>query len=920
MMFPGLNEKFMERVEDMKKKSFIFLSTMILSLFFSILTCRAESENLPQSFSDFIEDARWSAGAVWEWNQPPKLSNYDSLGCCAFCADFVQYCFSSTSPRGGTAFYDTNEIRAGDVLTVGNQSDGSGHWFVCLKRNGNALYVAEGNYLGKVRIGWNYNISSARYFSEDSRSFTEGYHFMAENLGIPIDVAHFPDECFRKIVASNSIDKDQNGYLSAIEISETTEIRGGDKSCQNLIGVEYFTDLEILEFANNSITQINVEHNPKLVKLRCGGNQLTELDVSHNPNLEVLTCYRNQISSLDLSNNTKLYYLQAMNNQIENIIFPEQSALYEMVLQGNNLLRLDISKCPKLVAHVNATTPTISETTKIYGEEFSEAHTSSYLSIDKDVELILEEISGIPITADYFPDDNFRAYIKSRFDMNGDNCLSDEEIDNVKTIEVTNLTIRSLDGIEYFPLLESLSCQENYITELDVSQNSCLKELYCGFMYNPGISVLDISKCPELTHLNCSFNSLETLNLSNNPELVALACVSCHMTMLDITSNKQLETLACYNNELDELNVNENTKLKWLECENNRISVLDISNCHMLINLVKNGVSGGYGHWAIYPEGNDDFPDYYLSFDSSVDLIYPVNLVAQGNCGESIMWVLDETGKLTISGTGTMPGDNYWFYGWSEYKDQIISIEIQDGITSIGRWAFCAEYNLTSVTIPESVTAIGNNAFNTCSSLESVRLPDNMTSIGNEAFYMCDSLKAINLPRSLTSIGDFVFMFCPDVEVSIPVGIQMSQQVRVYDGSLCTLYLPVSLTEVGCGAFLCTNVPIKMDISPDFLLPEALHTIEDDAFSGISATYVFIPKNINGETKIGDRAFANCKQLQYIWISDCSKIEISDSAFSGCNDNMIIIDDAESVVDNIYEYAVEHGIKWIENEYYMGNG
>lgn len=161
-------------------KAFILV---VLSLSF-ICMCEisaAIAEELPTTFQNFVSDSRWSAGTTWGGSQRPKLSSYDGYGCCAYCADFTMYCFGNYNPRGGVAFYDTAEIRAGDVLTVGNQSDGTGHWFVCLKRSGNSLYVAEGNYGGKVRIGWNYSIKNTHYFNEDSRYFTAGYHFMDSN-------------------------------------------------------------------------------------------------------------------------------------------------------------------------------------------------------------------------------------------------------------------------------------------------------------------------------------------------------------------------------------------------------------------------------------------------------------------------------------------------------------------------------------------------------------------------------------------------------------------------------------------------------------------------------------------------------------------------------------------------------------------
>lgn len=137
------------------------------------------------SLDGFINDSRWTNGAYWPGNKMPIIASFQAWGCCAYCADYVKYCYGYNNPRTGAAFYDTSEIRAGDVLTVGNQSDGSGHWFVCLKRNGNSLYVAEGNIQNRVRIGWNYSIRTNKFFNEDSRSFTAGYHYLDDAPPIP---------------------------------------------------------------------------------------------------------------------------------------------------------------------------------------------------------------------------------------------------------------------------------------------------------------------------------------------------------------------------------------------------------------------------------------------------------------------------------------------------------------------------------------------------------------------------------------------------------------------------------------------------------------------------------------------------------------------------------------------------------------
>ena len=80
-------------------------------------------------------------------------------------------------------------------------------------------------------------------------------------------------------------------------------------------------------------------------------------------------------------------------------------------------------------------------------------------------------------------------------------------------------------------------------------------------------------------------------------------------------------------------------------------------------------------------------------------------------------------------------------------------------VTSIGDYAFASCY-ITSVDIPDGVTSIGNGAFSMCSGLTSVDIPDSVTSIGNSAFLKCSGLTSVTIPGSVTSIGSYAFEDC----------------------------------------------------------------------------------------------------------------------------------------------------------------
>lgn len=152
-----------------------------------------------------------------------------------------------------------------------------------------------------------------------------------------------------------------------------------------------------------------------------------------------------------------------------------------------------------------------------------------------------------------------------------------------------------------------------------------------------------------------------------------------------------------------------------------------------------------------------------------------------GTCGENLTWTLDSNGTLTISGTGAME-DHYYSSDvpWYSGKDKIKTVDIKNGVTTIGERAFSNYRSLTSVTIPDSVTTIRGRVFVGCDSLRSVIIPNSVTTIGEHAFSGCRGLRSVSIGNSVVIIGDGVFNRCE---------------------SLTSITIPNSVTEIGDGAF-----------------------------------------------------------------------------------------------------------------------
>ena len=130
-----------------------------------------------------------------------------------------------------------------------------------------------------------------------------------------------------------------------------------------------------------------------------------------------------------------------------------------------------------------------------------------------------------------------------------------------------------------------------------------------------------------------------------------------------------------------------------------------------------------------------------------------------GTCGDNLTWKLSDGGTLTISGSGKMGDYEHGGCPWDAYRDSIQTVDISNGVTSIGNDAFSLCDNLTSVTLPESLTSIGMGAFVHCLKLNSIPLPNSLTSIGEGAFTNCHSLTSVIIPSGMTRINDSDYPF-----------------------------------------------------------------------------------------------------------------------------------------------------------------
>ena len=145
----------------------------------------------------------------------------------------------------------------------------------------------------------------------------------------------------------------------------------------------------------------------------------------------------------------------------------------------------------------------------------------------------LESRGGIVIESVNFPDNQFLNYV-SKFDKDKDGFFTNEEMLECTNFNCESLYIQSLAGIEFFPNLVSLACNNNSLTELDVSKNEKLEDLNCE---GNNIKELDLSQNHQLKSLNCNANQITSLSLSHMPQINKVyAEDNCYV--LDISNNE----------------------------------------------------------------------------------------------------------------------------------------------------------------------------------------------------------------------------------------------------------------------------------------------------------------------------------------------------------------------------------------------
>lgn len=164
---------------------------------------------------------------------------------------------------------------------------------------------------------------------------------------IAINEKNFPDKNFRDYVAGKW-DENHDNRFSPSEIANAKWISCDNKEISNLKGIEFFTNIWLLECYYNNLTTIDLSHNKNLSYINCHHNQLNELDVSGLPLLETFYCGHNALPSIDVSKNEKLEDFDCQDNHLDTLNVSQNKELVKLSCGTNNLTELDVRENKKL--------------------------------------------------------------------------------------------------------------------------------------------------------------------------------------------------------------------------------------------------------------------------------------------------------------------------------------------------------------------------------------------------------------------------------------------------------------------------------------------------------------------------------------------------------------------------------------------
>ena len=290
--------------------------------------------------------------------------------------------------------------------------------------------------------------------------------------------------------------------------------------------------------------------------------------------------------------------------------------------------------------------------------------------------------------------------------------------------------------------------------------------------------------------------------------------------------------------------------------------------------------------------------------------------------GSNITWSFDtDTGLLKFEGTGKManygPDGAFPSPWYDKYESQIRSVEIGEGITSIGSCAFYKCVNLASAVIPEGVTTLGDSAFSCCPSLKEIYIPSTVEKIGTRTFSWFVGLEKITVSENNPVFHSDGNCIIETATKTLLTGCNTS--VIPTDGSvtaigdnafsgcngLSSIVIPDCITSIGeCPFVFCnSNLTVIFQTGSASYIHDVKYNRNNNCFIDTATKKLIaicensvIPTN-GSVTSIGERALSYVPELPSINIPS-AVTQIDAGAFSGSSFEKVFFLSPDVIIDD----------------------
>jgi Leucine-rich repeat (LRR) protein len=362
-------------------------------------------------------------------------------------------------------------------------------------------------------------------------------------------IINIPDANFKAVLlntlnvaTSNNLplDSNNNGEIEQNEALFVTNIGIVESNVTNVTGIEYFTNLKLLNVFENNITTLDFTMLPSLEYLYINSNPLTSLNVTGLVNLKELTVVGSNLNTLDASSLTSLTLLNCNSNLLSSVNVAGLSNLKEFRCGNNQLTSLNLTGLPNLES-------LFCDYNELPAIDFT-GLTSAKIIYCTHNQLTSLNLTGLP------------NLLTLNCDYNLINSLNFLSVPNLVSLSLGNNPMTSINLNGLINLLH-LTCDHVQATTLNLAPLnyggiSKLKWLDCS--YNQ-LTNLDLTGKVRLTKLKCNNNLLTSINVANFPDLQKVYCDHNLITTLDFSTNPLFNELSCSNNNLTTIKINNGT-------------------------------------------------------------------------------------------------------------------------------------------------------------------------------------------------------------------------------------------------------------------------------------------------------------------------------------------------------------------------